>query len=67
MAYTLKEIKYDIANLKNNRARGSYGIPGDRYKHLRKELNGPINTRMGEIKQGKDPPEECVQGAIAHI
>ena len=47
------DIKRAIKSLKNNKAHGSDGIPGEVYKTLRKHTTTPITEIMNEIKMAK--------------
>ena len=65
--YTRKDIKKAIQTLKNNKAHGSDGIPGEAYKVLKQHLVTPITLIMNKIKNGQKMPTDWAEGVIVHI
>ena len=65
--YTDKEVKRAITNLKNNKANGSDGIPGEVYKALRKHITQPIRLLMNKIQHGQPIPQCWKEGTLVHI
>jgi len=50
MDYTEDDTKKAFDGLKNNKAHGSDGIPGEIYKILRKQLRNPLTKIMDNVK-----------------
>ena len=59
--------KKAILTLKNNRSRGTDGIPGEALKTLQKHITIPITNIMNKIKNGQPLPEEWSEGTLVHI
>ena len=53
--------------LKNNKARGGDGIPGEAYKAIRTHIAQPIRIVMNKIQLGNELPEQWTRGEIEHI
>jgi len=65
--YTEKELTKAISKLKNKKAHGIDGIPGEVYKYLEQWLQKPLLSIFRKIQQGDPLPPDWLNGAIAHI
>ena len=65
--YKDKDVKKATTGLKNGKAHGSGGIPGEAYKSLYKQITQPIRILMNKIKHGLHLPDAWKHGTIVHI
>ena len=65
--YAKKEAQQETAQLKNGKARGSDGAPGEAFKILQKEITEPARIIMRKIKNLDTHPKEWVGGAVVQI
>jgi len=65
--YKLKEIQQTIMQLKNNKATGTDGIPGEIYKITSTHFSHFILELVNQILHGQPIPEQWTEGAIIHL
>ena len=65
--YTPQEITNATRDLKNRKAFGIGGAPGDVYKALGDWVTKPITDILQEIQKCQELPPEWKQGEVVHI
>ena len=65
--YTPPEIDTAISQLKNQKAHGIDGIPGEAYKALKNWIMHSLTEIIRKIQKGGKMPPEWKEGAIVHI
>jgi len=60
--YTEKDVQKTLTTLRNNKAHGSDGIPGEAYEILSPWIAREITTIANHIKQGTQLPEDWAEG-----